>query len=123
MRDILVALPAQQRCAQTISANVLNFWIVAELLLAAAFDLREESEFIFRLSLFLHGFVGEYRHRGVMKKQILALSPSISISTSLLRPAPSWPDGSIGGALHRRRRGLVSNTRSGLNFSGLSRCC
>ena len=42
---------------------------------------------------------------------------------STQRPAPSWPDSSTGGALHRHRRGLGSNPRSGLNFSGLSRCC
>ena len=29
MRDITVALPAQQRCAQTISANVLNAKLVS----------------------------------------------------------------------------------------------
>ena len=42
---------------------------------------------------------------------------------SIQRPAPSWPDSSTGGALHRQGRGLGSNPRSGLNFSGLSRCC
>ena len=39
------------------------------------------------------------------------------------RPAPIWPDSSACWVLHRHRRGLGSNPRSGLNFPGLSRCC
>jgi len=35
----------------------------------------------------------------------------------LQRPAPSWPDSTTGGALHRHRRGQGSNPRSGMNFS------
>ena len=38
------------------------------------------------------------------------------------RLAPSCPDSSTDGALHRHRRGQGSNPRSGLNFSGLSGC-
>ena len=38
-------------------------------------------------------------------------------------PVPSWPDSPTGGALHLHRRGLGSNPRSGLNFSGHTRYC
>ena len=39
------------------------------------------------------------------------------------RPKKFRCTGSTDGALHHHRRGQVSNPRSGLNFSGLSRCC
>ena len=38
-------------------------------------------------------------------------------------PAPSRPDSVTGGALQRHRRGQGSNPRSGMTFSGFSRCC
>ena len=38
--------------------------------------------------------------------------------TGIFRPAPSWPDSSTCGALHRHRRGQSSDPRSDLNQFG-----
>ena len=45
---------------------------------------------------------------------LLHSSPSTGILLTML-PAPSWPDSSVGRALHRYRRGHRFDSRSGLN--------
>ena len=42
----------------------------------------------------------------------------IRAHNQLKQSAPSWPDSSTSGGLHRKRKGQGSNPRSGLNFSG-----
>ena len=68
---------------------------------------------------FIHSFLSAVQIHG----KIPISSSSISTSTGLWWLAPSLPDSSTGETLHRNRRGQGWNPRSGLNFSGLSRCC
>ena len=72
-----------------------------------------------------------FRARVEIAKQLEMKILHISIYSQHVRtynrpiqqPAPGWHDSSTSRALHWHRRGLGFESRSGLNFSGLPRCC